>query len=194
MPQNESRACSAWRRNTHRISRALAIAGLIALAQIAGCRAAVGKADVGRAVADTGGCSLRLLVKRPKEQKYELYEVTRAGRAGFSGGAEAMQDRPPTFLIDLPSDVAARFRDEMSKCSWMEAKPDDRGPEDQEPITVVTLGLPNGFDRKFTLYGSQPQVDAFVNLIEPVVRKRHDPYLDRLPQATEPPKAAPPTG
>ena len=139
-------------------------------------------------VADTGGYSMRIRVTRPKEQKYELYEVTRTGRAGFSGGADAMLERVPAYLTDLPPDVAERFRDEISKCPWTQAKPEDRGPEGTEPITFVTIGLPDGPERKFTLFGPQPQVDVFVKLIEPVVRRRHDPFLDRLPEATEVPK------
>lgn len=157
-----------------------------------GCRSKPGQADPDRVVADTGGYSLRVIVKRPKELKYELYEVTRQGRAGFCGGEDAKEERRPTFLTDLPPDVAEQFRMELTKCPWTESKPQDRGPEGSEPITVVTLGLPNGIDRRFTLFGPQPQADIFVRLIEPVVRKRHDPFLDRLPEATEPPKAPPP--
>ena len=165
-----------------------AAACALALLHAPGCRAAAGKADANRVVADTGGYSLRILMKRPKEQRYELYEVNRQGRAGFSGGAEALTDRLPEFMTDLPPQVAERFRAEIASCPWTESKPEDRGAEGLEPITVVTLGLPNGFDRRFTLHGPQPQVDVFVKLIEPVVRKRHDPYLDRLPEATEVPK------
>ena len=176
----------------HGVSAALMALLLCGVALAVGaCRSKPGQVDPDRVVADTGGYALRLVVKRPKELKFELYEVTRKGRAGFCGGEAARDERQPTFMTELPPDVAESFRQELARCPWTEAKPEDRGPEGTEPVTVVTLGLPNGIDRKFTLFGPQPQVDVFVRLLEPVVRKRHDPFLDRLPEATEPPRPKP---
>jgi len=155
-----------------------------------GCAAKGGDAAaINAPVADTGGYALRLRVQRPSEQKYELYQVTRQGRVGWAGGMDAMEAATKvTFERDLTSDEAKAFRDAIAKCPWVEAKPDDRGPEKAEPITMVTLGLPNGAERTFTLRGDQPEVNAWLKLLKPWAAGRHKRDLDRLPEATEPPK------
>ena len=161
-----------------------------ALAPIAGCASKQGDAvAVNAPVADTGGYAIRLRVQRPSEQKYELYEVTRKGRVGWAGGMDAMEATTKvTFERDLTPDEAKAFRDMIAKCPWVEAKPDERGPEKAEPITIVALGLPSGTDRTFTLRGDQPEVNAWLKLLKPWAASRHKRDLDRLPEATEVPK------
>jgi len=158
---------------------------VVALAACAKDRNAL---EASRVVADTGGYALKLQIKRPSEQRYETLQVSREGRVGYAGGAAAMQNLKPTFERDLTADEADAFRAAILACPWTEAKPDDRGPDKAEPITEVTLGLPSGIERRFTLRGEQLQVDAWVALLKPWVKNRHKPELDMLPKATEPPK------
>lgn len=178
--------------NAVALLRAAMACAICALAPIAlvGCAAKGGDAAaINAPVADTDGYALRLRVQRPSEQKYELYQVTRQGRVGWAGGMDAMEATTKvTFERDLTPDEAKAFREAMAKCPWVEAKPDDRGPEKAEPITMVTLGLPNGAERTFTLRGDQPEVTAWVKLLKPWAAGRHKRDLDRLPEATEPPK------
>ena len=164
----------------------IAMGGLAGLFQ-AGC-ASKSSAPIGP-VADTGGHSLRLRVQHPSEQRYELFQVSREGRIGWAGGMDAMEATTKiSFERDLTADEAQAFRDAMAKCAWAEAKPDDRGPDKAEPITAVAIGLPNGVERTFTLRGDQPEVNAWLKLLKPWAASRHKRHLERLPEATEPPK------
>lgn len=181
------------RANVLALLRAAMACAICALAPVTlvGCAAKGGGAEaINAPVADTGGYAIRLRVQRPSEQRYELYEVTRQGRVGWAGGMDAMEATTKvTFERDLTPDEAKAFRDAIAKCAWVEAKPDDRGPEKAEPITMVALGLPNGVERTFTLRGDQPEVNAWLKLLKPWASGRHKRDLDRLPEPTEPPKA-----
>lgn len=144
-----------------------------------------------RVAADTGGYALRLVIRRPSTLQAELYEVDRTGKAGFGGGPAALEGRV-TWQRDLTEADAIQFRSAMSQCPWVvEGRPDDRGPDKAEPVTTVSVTMPGGLVREFTLRGDQPQVQSFVNMIKPWVADRHRRLLDKLPEATEPPKPKP---
>jgi hypothetical protein len=164
------------------------ILGTLALLLLAACSGKGDGLDASRVVADTGDYSLKLQMKWPKEQRFETLQVSRQGRVGYAGGAEARDGLKLTFERDLTADEADAFRAAMAACPWSEAKPDDRGPDKAEPITEVSLGLPSGIERRFTLRGPQPEVDTWVRLLKPWVKDRHKRELDMLPRATEPPK------
>lgn len=174
--------------------RAVMVFAMVVLAPgaLVGCAAKGGDAAaINAPVADTGGYALRLRVQRPSDQKYELFQVSRQGRVGWAGGMDAMEATTKvTYERDLTPDEAKAFRDAIAKCPWIEAKPDDRGPDKAEPITIVALGLPNGAERAFTLRGDQPEVNVWVKLMKPWAAGRHKRDLDRLPEATEVPKVS----
>jgi len=67
-------------------------------------------------------------------------------------------------------------------------------PDGGELIGNIAFGPLHGPARNFTLHGEQPQVDAFVTMIKPWVGDRHGRLLDKLPEATEPPKVKPAGG
>lgn len=172
----------------HLTRRWVVACAVVALAAVGGC-ASSGDSGVAAVVADTGGYALRLRVQQPSEQRYELLQVTRQGRVGWAGGQDAMEATTKvTFERDLTTEEAEAFREAMAKSPWVEAKPEDRGPERAEPITAVAVGLPGGIERTFTLRGDQPEVNAWVKRMKPWVAVRHKRTLDRLPEATEPPK------
>lgn len=162
------------------------IAGLTLV--LVACAKNPGALEASRVVADTGGYSFKLLIKQPSQQRYEALQVSREGRVGYAGGMAAMEGMKPTYERALTLDEADAFRAAILACPWTEAKPDDRGPDKAEPITDVTIGMPSGIERKFTLRGEQPAVDAWLKLLKPWVKDRHKSELDILPKATEPPK------
>jgi hypothetical protein len=163
--------------------RALCVALLLA-----GCVADGDAGEASRVVADTGGYAIRLQVRTPSEQRCETLEVSREGRVGYAGGMASLEGLKPTWERALTADEADAFRAAIKACPWTEARPDGRGPEKAEPITEVTLRLPSGIERRFTLRGPQPEVDTWIRLLKPWVKDRHKNELDLLPKATEPPK------
>ena len=170
------------------ITRVLTMAAALCLAACAVDKEALEK---NRVVADTGGYALRLIVRKPSTIQAELFEVNRQGKAGYAGGQSAIEGAV-TFQRDLSEADAIKFRAAISECSWVvDGKPKDLGPEKAEPISIVSVTLPSGIIREFTLHGEQPQVDAFVTMIKPWVGDRHGRLLDKLPEATEPPKGKP---
>ncbi|MGA1266451.1 MAG: hypothetical protein ACO32J_04655 [Phycisphaerales bacterium] len=166
-----------------------ACVAMVWCASVAGCAASAAEAARHRMVSDTGGYALRLQIKRPRTNQFELYEVDRQGYACHAGGQAAL-DGEVKYRRPLSPQGAQAFRDAMTECPWVQGKPDDRGPDKAEPITEVTLRLPGGTERSFRLRGEQPQVEAFLKILRPEVADRHKPILDRLPEATEGPKPA----
>jgi len=156
---------------------------------VAGCATNDAAAARHRMVSDTGGYALRLQIKRPSTNQFELYEVDRQGYACHAGGQAAL-DGEVKYRRPLSPQAAQAFRDAMADCPWVRGKPDERGPDKAEPITEVTLRIPGGTERSFRLRGEQPQVEAFLKILRPEVADRHKPILDRLPEATEGPNPA----
>jgi len=163
------------------------VIALLALAGLVCCASHREAAEANRVVADTGGYGLRLIVKRKSTQQYEMFEISRLGKAGYSGGMAAVNGEP-TYHMVAPPEAIEKFRAALEKCDWVAEKPSDRGPENVEPVTDVTLRLPSGRERMFVLHGPQPQVDIFIEIIKPLFANRHKGMLDRLPESTEPPK------
>lgn len=162
---------------------------LLALVFTAACSTGGGQADARGVVADNGGWSLRLVIRRPSSSQCELFEVDHRGYAGYSGGMDALNGEVK-HRFPLSPEVAAQYRQAMATCPWTQAKPEDLGPKGEEPLTDVMLQPSGGAERRFTLRGPQPEVDRLVAVIRPAVARRHDRTLDRLPRATEGPRPA----
>ncbi len=152
-----------------------------------GCTVDATELERHRVVADTGGFSLRVIISRASTMQHELFQVSRQGNAGYSGGMAAVNGEV-TFQQELPETVAIQFREFMGRCPWVQGKPSDCGPDKAEPVTTVTVRLPSGIERVFTLRGEQPLVDEFVQLIRPLFVNRHERLLNKLPEGSEPPK------
>jgi hypothetical protein len=142
-----------------------------------------------RTVADNGGWSLRLVIRRPSTRQYELYDVDLRGYAGYAGGMDAMNGEVK-HRFPLTPEAATKYRQAMTESPWTQAKPEDLGPANEEPLTDVTIQARGGVERKFTLRGPQPEVERFVAILRPVLAQRHDRVLDKVPRATEGPRPA----
>lgn len=171
------------------VQEARRLIAAIACAALAACAVDGELPASQRAVADTGGWSLRLVIRRPSRTQYELYEVDRLGYAGYGGGMDALNGEVK-HRFPLTPEAAQRYREAIAQCPWTEAKPEDLGPRNEEPITDVSILARGGVERKFTLRGEQPEVRKFVEILKPVVAKRHERILDQLPRASEGPKPA----
>jgi hypothetical protein len=168
-------------------ARRLIVVAVSAL--LVACTSGRGGAEAQRAVADNGGWSLRLVMRRPSTGQCELFAVDRQGYACYSGGLDALNGEVK-HRYPLTPEAAERYRDAMARCSWTAGTPEDLGPKGEEPLTDVTLQPRGGSERTFTLRGPQPQVDAFIAVLKPVVARRHDRVLDALPRATDGPRPA----
>ena len=171
------------------VQEARRLIAIVVCAALVACASGRASSDAHRAVADNGGWSLRLVVKRPSTGQYELFEVDRRGYAGYAGGGDAVNGEV-RHRFPLTPEAAQQYRDAMAKCPWTQGKPDDLGPKNEEPVTDVTLQAIGGTERKFTLRGDQPQVKVFLDILKPVLAKRHNRTLDALPRATEGPQPA----
>lgn len=162
---------------------------LVACAVLAACAADRAVPAAQRTVADNGGWSLRLVIRRPSTRQYELYEVDARGYAGYAGGLDAMNGEVK-HRFPMTPEVAKQYREAMAQCPWTQGKPEDLGPGHDEPLTDVSLQAVGGVERRFTLRGPQPEADRFVAILKPVLAQRHDRVLDKAPRATDGPRPA----
>ena len=171
------------------VQEARRLIGLLACVALVACAADRASAPTQRVVADNGGWSLRMVIRKPSTSQYELYEVDYRGYAGYAGGMDAVNGEVK-HRFPLTPEAAEKYRHAMAECPWTQAKPEDLGPKGEEPLTDVSLQARGGVERKFTLRGPQPQVDVFVAILKPVLAQRHERVLDKLPRATEGPRPA----
>lgn len=181
-----SRACLTARdaEARRRGSRVLASAGTpILLAWIA-C-ALLGACDTisetEREQSPTGGVEMSLQILRTATQQYQFFKVTAKGEIEYGGGMRAFNSTTG-WSGAMSAEEIREFLTLLESTGWCAQEP----PDDRESATRVQIAVRCAEGRHtWNVRGEPETVTRMEAFLDPIARRRLNPELDRLPEATE---------
>jgi len=153
-------------------------AAVIVLIVAGGC-GALGGTD--RAASPTRGVSMSLDIRKPDQQIYELFRVTDAGRMEYGGGMRAFNGST-SWSTELSRAEIDEFLSLLAASGWCDSRPED---DDASSIRCRIEVVCEGGRHSFTVRGEPESVVRMRAFLDPIARRRLDPELDRLPEASE---------
>lgn len=160
------------------VIRGCALAAVISLGAASGCES-LGASR--REASPTGGTSLSLDIRKPDQQIYELYRVTDRGQIEFGGGMAAFNGST-TWTGTLSEQEIERFLVLLAESGWCERKPES-DPTSNTRVQVEAVCASGR--RTFSVRGEPESVQRMRAFLDHIARRRFEPELDRLPEATE---------
>lgn len=129
----------------------------------------------------TDGITMSLSIARPSEQAYELFRVTREGDLEYGGGMRAFNGST-SWSGAMTTDEIQSFLTLLNESGWCDTRP----PTDDESTVRVRIELRCTERRRtWSIRGAPESVARMRELLEPIARRRFEPDLDRLPEASE---------
>jgi len=122
--------------------------------------------------------ALRVKAFRPNNA-IALYIIEPDGALRFAGGRQALTDQT-TWTGELTDEQARQLRSHLQQRNWFQTPPKST-KKDESYRTIIALRRINA-QRKFTVYGENQAVQPILDVLEQAARRRHEPYLQRLPK------------
>ncbi len=160
-----------------------ALFGATALLQ--GCASNIPSADT----SPVAGWRFQIAMKFPSQQRYELFRITPTGEIQYGGGMSAMNDYT-TWETALTPEQASEFVALADSLSWIKQVPKETGDDKTEPVFVVKYQQHGGSERNFAIRGNTPETDKVIAFMKNLTQRRFQSTLQKLPEATEKPKAS----
>ena len=155
-----------------------------ATALLQGCASNIPSADT----SPVAGWRFQIAMKFPSQQRYELFRITPTGEIQYGGGMSAMNDYT-TWETALTPEQASEFVALADSLSWIKQVPKETGDDKTEPVFVVKYQQHGGSERNFAIRGNTPETDKVIAFMKNLTQRRFQSTLQKLPEATEKPKA-----
>ncbi len=150
-----------------------------------GCASNIPSADT----SPVAGWRFQIAMKFPSQQRYELFRITPTGEIQYGGGMSAMNDYT-TWETALTPEQASEFVALADSLSWIKQVPKETGDDKTEPVFVVKYQQHGGSERNFAIRGNTPETDKVIAFMKNITQRRFQSTLQKLPEATEKPKAS----
>ena len=155
-----------------------------ATALLQGCASNIPSADT----SPVAGWRFQIAMNFPSQQRYELFRITPTGEIQYGGGMSAMNDYT-TWETALTPEQASEFVALADSLSWIKQVPKETGDDKTEPVFVVKYQQHGGSERNFAIRGNTPETDKVIAFMKNLTQRRFQSTLQKLPEATEKPKA-----